>query len=300
MNCNPLVSIIVNCFNGDKYLEIAISSIFQQSHKNWEIIFWDNQSNDKSYDILRKFNDSRIKYYYAKNKTLLYEARNLALEKAEGEFISFLDVDDWWEPNKLEKQILLFNNPKIGVVYSNFWFYNTIRNKVRVINNNKLPTGNIELKLLQKNFIGLLTIMIKKEALDILNKKFDSRFHIIGDYDLMLRISRNWDFNVCQIPLAYYRWHGENESIKNKYLGIQELETLLFELVNYKIYDSNSLEIKKLTTHIAYIKCIYYKENYNIVKTMNFLMQLPFGINKIKLFIIFLIPNKIFSKFRFK
>ena len=68
MNCNPLVSIIVNCFNGDKYLEIAISSIFQQSHKNWEIIFWDNQSNDKSYDILRKFNDSRIKYYYAKTK----------------------------------------------------------------------------------------------------------------------------------------------------------------------------------------------------------------------------------------
>jgi len=298
---NPLVSIIINCFNGEKFLEKALLSVFDQTYSNWEIIFWDNQSNDNSIEILRKFKDPRIKYFYASNKTLLYEARNFAIEKAEGEFISFLDVDDWWESNKLEKQILLFNNPSIGVVYSNFWFFNSIKNTKKLVNKNyNLPSGNIELELLKNNFIGLLTIMIRKEAIKELKIIFDNRFHIIGDYDLMIRLSKNWNFNVCQEPLSYYRWHGENESIKHDYLGINEFEILVNEFENLYNEPDKARKTRLLNINLNYLKCIKEKENMNFIKTLKYFCKIPISKNKLKLIIIIILPNIIFQKFRFK
>ena len=93
----PLVSIIVNCFNGELFLKDCISSIINQTYKNWEIIFWDNLSTDKSKEILKSFPDKRIKYFCTEKFTTLYEARNLAINKSSGDYIAFLDTDDWWE-----------------------------------------------------------------------------------------------------------------------------------------------------------------------------------------------------------
>ena len=106
----PLVSVIVNCFNGEKYLKEALASVLNQSYENWEIIFWDNQSNDKSSIIFKSYKDKRFKYYYASQHTLLYDARNQAIEKSSGDFIAFLDTDDFWEKNKLELQMPFFED----------------------------------------------------------------------------------------------------------------------------------------------------------------------------------------------
>ena len=65
MSNKPLVSVIINCFNGDKYLHKALSSVVSQTYKKWEIIFWDNQSIDKSSEIFKSYKDVRFKYYYA-------------------------------------------------------------------------------------------------------------------------------------------------------------------------------------------------------------------------------------------
>ena len=99
----PLVNVIMNCFNGEKYLREAIDSVKAQTYQNWELIFWDNQSTDDSAKIVQSYNDPRINYFYAPNHTLLYEARNYAVEKSLGQFIAFLDVDDYWDENKLEE-----------------------------------------------------------------------------------------------------------------------------------------------------------------------------------------------------
>lgn len=77
---NPLVSVIMNCYNSETYLKDAIA----QTYENWEIIFWDNQSIDKSPKIVKSYTDKRIKYFYAPEHTLLGEARNKAIEKADG------------------------------------------------------------------------------------------------------------------------------------------------------------------------------------------------------------------------
>ena len=76
-----LVSIIVNCYNGEKYLSKTLSSILDQKYKNFEVIFVDNCSNDSSSKIFKQINDSRFKYFKTKKKIKLYEARNYALKK---------------------------------------------------------------------------------------------------------------------------------------------------------------------------------------------------------------------------
>ena len=73
------VSVIINCYNGSKYLQKTLDSLINQSYQDWELIFWDNLSNDNSKEIFKKYNDKRFKYFLADKHTVLYEARNLAI-----------------------------------------------------------------------------------------------------------------------------------------------------------------------------------------------------------------------------
>ena len=128
----PLVSIIMNCYNGEAYLSESIESVLSQTYKNWELIFWDDKSVDKSAEIFKSYKDERFKYYYAPKHTLLYEARNQAIEKSSGEFIAFLDTDDFWAKDKLELQIPFFRDLKVGVVYGNLFIVNEKLNNKRI------------------------------------------------------------------------------------------------------------------------------------------------------------------------
>ena len=76
----PLVTVIMNCYNGEKYLRKALSSIINQTYKNWELIFWDNFSEDDSKKIIAKFSDKRIKYFKSTKFNRLYKSRNLAIQ----------------------------------------------------------------------------------------------------------------------------------------------------------------------------------------------------------------------------
>ena len=92
-----LVSIILNCYNGEEYLKEALSSVIKQTYKNWELIFLDNRSKDNSKFILQSYKNKKFRYFKAKKHLSLYSARNLAIKKTKGEFISFIDSDDTWE-----------------------------------------------------------------------------------------------------------------------------------------------------------------------------------------------------------
>ena len=83
----PRVSILLNCYNGELYLKKAIDSIIDQTYKNWELVFWDNQSTDKSKKIFKSYKDRRLKYFKSKKHTTLYAARNLAAGKTKGKFL---------------------------------------------------------------------------------------------------------------------------------------------------------------------------------------------------------------------
>ena len=226
MKKKPLVSVIMNCHNGEKYLKDSVNSILKQSYKNWELIFWDNLSTDNSKKIIKNFKDKRIRYFKSKKFFNLYEARNHALKKARGKFISFLDTDDWWLRNKIKKQIQLYYKKKnTKLIYCNCYLYNQKSKKIKLFVKNKLPEGNVTQELLNNYSVGLLTILVKKDV--FANQSFSNKLNIIGDFDFVIRLSKKEKFACVQEPLAYYRQHGKNYSEKNSKLYMSEIKNWL-------------------------------------------------------------------------
>ena len=121
------VSVIMNCYNGEEYLREAIDSVYAQSYKNWEIIFWDNASTDGTSQIAQSY-DSRLRYFRADVNTHLGPARNMALAKAKTTYIAFLDSDDWWMPNKLEVS-LRYLERGADLVYHNLFIVTKLHQK---------------------------------------------------------------------------------------------------------------------------------------------------------------------------
>ena len=293
-NSKPLVSVIVNCHNGEAFLQNCISSIINQTYSNWEVIFWDNLSSDKSKEILLNFSDQRIKYFYSDKFTTLYEARNLALKKASGEFITFLDVDDWWSPFRLEKQIKIFLDKKnLDIVYSNHYIFYDDKKTKKIIPKDQLPSGKITQKLLDSYKIGgILTALLKKQ---IFKKRiFDKRYEIIGDFDFFINISLNSYFQSIEEPLAYYRIHKSSTSSKKINLQIKELNNWLEE-------NKNSIKFKgyHFDGVIFTLQCLKIKKSLLDGKRLEALLEIvkfPFKIQKLKFLVFLFIPINGFFK----
>ena len=298
MTEQPLVSVIINCFNGEKYLRKALDSVIKQTYRNWEIIFWDNQSTDKSAKIFKSYQDTRLKYYLASSHTkILYEARNYALEKINGDFIAFLDVDDWWLPNKLEKQIPMFSDSKVGLVYGKLWYFFEKKNKKKIFKKKNLPTGMILEELLHENVIGSPTYVIRKKALESLKYHFNGDFHIIGDYDIYTRLAIKWKFNCVQIPIAYARIHGQNESLLNRNKEIDEMKVWYNDVKKNPIFSSLS-GLNQIPLRISYLETMQAILKDRFIKSFLMVIRYPFCSNKIKLLVALLLPNFVLKKIK--
>ena len=122
---NPKVSILMNCRNGEKYVKFAINSILAQTYENWELVFFDNYSTDKTKNIVNSFSDNRIKYFYSKKKLTLGQARKSAETYLNGDFIAILDSDDLWNKDKLSIQIkILTENQDASLIFTAIKFFN--------------------------------------------------------------------------------------------------------------------------------------------------------------------------------
>ena len=291
MSDQSLVSVIINCFNGDKYLHKALNSVVAQTYKNWEIIFWDNQSVDKSAEIFKSYKDVRFKYFYApKHSKILYEAKNYALAKAKGDFFAFLDVDDWWLPNKLEKQIPLFSDPKVGVVYGNFWNFYEKQNKTKIFKKKTLPTGMALKDLLRDYPIGSPTYVIRKKSMEKLNYHFNNHLHLIGDFDLIVRLSVYWKLNCVQSPVAHVRIHGKNRKYLNRNLEIDEMK------INPTFSPKRGLN--QISLKISYLEIMQAISADGFKKNIIKVIKYPFCFNKIKLIIALLLPKFVIKKIK--
>ena len=291
----PLVSVIMNCYNGEAYLSDSIKSVLNQNYKNWELIFWDNRSNDKSAQIFKSHNDKRLKYYYAPEHTLLYEARNQAIKKASGNFIAFIDTDDLWEKDKLELQIPLFEDSDVGVVYGNLYVLNEILNTKKIFLKKK-PKGFILNDLLKNYCTGLVTLVIRKSFLDNHKTVFDNSFHIMGDFDLMIRMSAKYKFDCVEKPIATWRVHGKNESLLHKTKQIQELKIWKKKMVNYPVIinNKNFANIDNMINNLEVINLIL--EN-DLEKAKTKIKKMPYSLKKMKYIMALLLPNNFVKRF---
>lgn len=288
MTTRPLVSIIMNCYNGEKYLKFALSSVLKQTFKNWELIFIDNNSRDKSKKIFKSYSEPRFKYFFNKTKTSLYKARNLALAKTKGSYISFLDVDDMWDKNKLMIQLKKLKQSNLDFVYSN---YNILKNnKLLVAFKKKKPEGYIGNYLAKNYFIPILTVLFKKKLLKK-KIKFNNYYNIIGDFDLFLKLSFVNKFAYIHRPLATYRMHSDNFSLKNTKFFLKEFKYWLNK--NKKKYSKEVIKEVFLNSNFLKIKILIFNSQYK--KAFFEFLKFPFSIKKLKLLILFFSPKKIFN-----
>jgi len=202
LNPKPLVSVIMNCFNGEKYLREAIDSIYAQSYQNWEIIFWDNVSKDQSANIAKSYDD-RIKYFLAEENKPLGWARSLAVKKASGQLVAFLDCDDIWLPNKLDLQVAAMMDGRYAMCYAGI---EEIREDdgslIRVVVPRCRSGEQFEAQLRQFD-INMVTPVIRREVFDQ-GLNFDRKIIASEEQDLFLRLAGQ--YQICSITEVLGRW----------------------------------------------------------------------------------------------
>ena len=252
MTEEPLVSVIINCYNGEKYLKEAIDSILAQTYHNWEVIIWDNQSTDKTAEIVRQYNDDRIGYYYAQDHVMLGVARNQAMSKAKGEFITFLDYDDVWLPSFLDKIISTFgdNGEEYAFVYSNY--FNWIESTELIVNN---QDNHSAIKgfydLLASYSIGMSAVVIKSSILKQMKVTFNSDYQLIEDYEFFLKLAYHQKAYYIADPLMKYRMHSGSLTVTMRKNWGAEFQQLYDDLTNQWLTEE---EIKQCMPGLKWLK----------------------------------------------
>ena len=188
-----LVSIIIPMYNAEKYIEETIQSVLNQSYGNWELIVVDDCSSDKSVSIVKSFilNDNRIQIIESDvNFGGPARPRNIGIEKAEGKYIAFLDSDDLWIPEKLEKQLEFMERNNLNFSDTNYVEIDELSSIVTLNDTLRYKLFHKRAKnicrLIGANFLTLSSVMIKKNFIE---KFSENSNHIaVEDYRLWLEL----------------------------------------------------------------------------------------------------------------
>lgn len=197
------VSIIIPTYNRAMSIGRTIQSALNQTYKDFELIIVDDNSSDNIHEILSTYDDSRIKYIKHHTNRGAPAARNTGIKNSNGEFIALLDDDDEWLPQKLEKQIKLFDSTKktVGMVYGGYEIVNNTGKVVKTL----LPSkkGDLFHVLLKSNVIGSPTNLIKRECFEKIHY-CDESLKSCQDWDLWLKIAKNYEIEYVPEILARY------------------------------------------------------------------------------------------------
>jgi len=206
MNENILVSIIIPVYNGEKYISDTIQSVIDQTYKNWELIIVDDGSTDNTAEIVKQFNDSRISYI-KKNNTGVSDTRNVGAMISKGEILSFLDADDIWLPENLEKKIeKLINEPKYVLVTSTMYIWDE-RHDYKTCETTKINFLDDCEKFRKLMAITIPTSAIMHKEYFFVVGMFDTNISTSADFDLAIRLRELGEFGYLDEPLVLYRSH---------------------------------------------------------------------------------------------
>lgn len=213
MNDSPLISIILPTYNRAALLPRSIQSVLDQTYPHWELIIWDDGSQDNTREVVRSLADERIRYFYEHNHGVAY-ARNRAMEKATGEYIAFLDSDDIWVDEKLELQVDVFRQyPQIEVLFGDF-LNNQLASGKMVRNFEVFPShlallkvtpvreglnmidGGFAESLAGGNYIATDTIMLRRSVLERVGL-FNEALRNSEDFELW------WRMALAGVQFAY-------------------------------------------------------------------------------------------------
>lgn len=260
------VSIVIPTFNRSSSVKKAVESVLNQTYQNFELIIVDDNSNDDTRETISILKDRRIRYHRNKKNLGGSASRNVGINMASSKFIAFLDDDDEWLPEKLEKQIHILEKTKSDFcgVFTGFKYLKEGKVIKRTIPQKE---GDLYRDLLWSNCIGTTSIfLVKKSCLSEIGN-FNEKLPASQDWDLYLRLARKYKFKVIQEPLVNYCVH-EGEQISDSYQ--KKLASLEY------MYENNKNEIvkfKKIHGNHLYNLSIFELLNSNRENALNYVKK---------------------------
>lgn len=237
-NKQPFFSVIIPTYNRADLLQRCLNALVMQTYKNFEVIVCDDGSTDNSKEIVDSFkNKLDIKYIWEKNWGGPARPRNNGIKVAQGDWICFLDADDWWKPEKLEKCLPYLE--KYDVIYHNLEQVNS-KNKKKILKTRQLSQQPFIDLIMNGNAICNSSLVVKRSLTNSIGLiSEDKNLIAVEDYDYNIRIAQKTSkFYYIRESLGYY-WIGENISISSKQL---EREEYIFN--KYKS-NLNAIELPK-------------------------------------------------------
>lgn len=248
------VSILMNGYNSEKYLREAIDSVYAQTFDDWEIIFIDNCSTDRTEEIVKSY-DEKIKYYKTDENIPLGAARNFGLQFCKAEYIAFLDTDDIWLEHKLATQVKIMDeNEDFQLSYGGVIYIDKNSEEIGRLMP-KAHNGNVFPQLLKRYEINMQSVLLRNNN----NIAIDASLAHSPDYDLFMGIASRSQVNVIKDYIVKYRKLENSLTSKNIEIWWSEMNTTLD-----KIFSENPSLIKKYPKEykMAYAKVAYYKAQY--------------------------------------
>jgi len=204
----PKVSVIIPTFNRADFLVKTIETVFNQTFKDFEIIISDDGSTDGTKEMISEFGE-KVHYIYNDHTGLPSCARNSAIKMAKGEYLAFLDSDDQWLPDKLNKQIeLLENSQGVGLICSNAYVVNSDgkMSEHLYLRQGKGKSGKVLTDLIRDNFIITSTTIVRTKIVKEIGYFSElNELKAVEDYNLWLRIAAKYEIVFIEEPLAIYR-----------------------------------------------------------------------------------------------
>jgi len=224
------VSVVIPVYNGERYLREAIDSVLQQTYPSIEVVAVNDGSTDGSAEVLASYGD-RIQVVHQPNSGV-GNARNAGIRACSGEFIGFLDQDDWWLPDKTQKQVnALLADDKVGLVHAPVFYYdNDSGAVVSPLNPHARPellTGPCFERLLLCNGIRNSSAIVRRSVLDHVGLcSPEIAGNTVQDYDLWLRIARVASLAFVPEELSYFRLHPSQGMKNHRQMLTEELRLL--------------------------------------------------------------------------
>lgn len=227
----PKVSVLMNCYNGEKYLTQAIDSVFNQTFEDWEIIFVDNCSTDNSAEIAKSYK-SKLKHYKTDQNIPLGAARNFGLKFCQGEYVTFLDVDDIWLPDALENLIKAITSGNYAFAYGGQIEIDSSGKKI----GETMPTncsGNLLDRLLLQFDIPIVASIVDKQKLVESNLSFDNNIKASEEYCLYMQLALRYDGCSISKNIVKYRIHNDSLTKETIDIWFKERDYTLKKLREY-------------------------------------------------------------------
>ena len=220
-----MVSIVMPNYNGEKYVRETIESVLSQTYSNWELLFVDDCSTDDSLEIVRSYGDPRIRTFQNETNSGAATSRNRALREATGRWIAFLDSDDVWLPEKLEKQLAFMVNHGYAFSYTPYERMDEDSNSLNVCITG--PKKINKRKMFQYDYIGCLTVMYDAEKIGVV--QVEPSLKSRNDYALWLKVCRFADCYYLDEVMARYRIRKNSLS----HSGLSKLIRSQYRLYRY-------------------------------------------------------------------